>query len=139
MVVLMLLTGCGPVVIPRPPPTLPITSVQPTAPNTVRISGLHSRWVAGWSSLPNFTTGHGVARVDIGREWGDIGLSLGPLAPGSLSPTAGVQVGRTLLGDEEAAKSLFEQANARVEASKGLDGYLARSALNEGIGDHAAD
>ena len=106
----IILSGCGPMVVnhpapttpisatqlvvPHPPLTMPISAAQPTEVCAHRISVLHARSTV--LSIPNFITGSTVARLDLGQQWGDLGLSLGTLGTNAFSAIVGVDVGRSL-------------------------------------------
>jgi len=103
-------------VVPHPPPTMLISAAQPTEVCAHRLSLLHARSVS--LSAPNYITGAMLGRLDLGRQWGDLGLSLGTLGTSAFSTVAGVSVGRTLYsGDRGSVGIVGRLGTGLVDAS----------------------
>lgn len=95
---------------------MPISAAQPTEVCAHRVSVLHARYPA--LSTSNFITGATAGRLDLGRQWGDLGLSLGTLGVGSFSVITGVDVGRTLYSSEVGSVGIVGRLGAGlVDAS----------------------
>ena len=61
------LAGCGPMIIHHPPPTAPLSAMQPLSEGETRISAVRSQLPSTTGSYPNFITGSHVLRLDRGK------------------------------------------------------------------------